>query len=179
MVWLRRGGAQYGKVTSNVCSKHTHSRHHLVSLNWIDCCIAALRLLSTLYKSISRCSSGLGLLPFSLLLQLLPWWQHIWSKAQWEQFSHCPYDVFALLVEHEDRCLQCQELSQELPAHSTGRAEVINVGSHTNSFERAQLVTLDYSGTESNALGASSDRVGSILDVCANDDGGFGRRRLV
>jgi hypothetical protein len=40
-------------------------------------------------------------------------------------------------------------------------------------------MTLDYSGTESDALGARSDWIGSILDVCANDDGGFGRRRLV
>lgn len=39
-------------------------------------------------------------------------------------------------------------------------------------------MALDHGSTKGYTLGASTDRVGRILDVCADDDSGFGGGRL-
>lgn len=40
-------------------------------------------------------------------------------------------------------------------------------------------MTLNHSGTECDALGAGTDRISGVLDVCALDSGGLGGGRLV
>lgn len=132
-----------------------------------------------MHDSDSESLCRLRLLFFPVLLQLLSWWQDVRSKAQGKQLAHGPHNVFAFLVEHEDGCLEVEELSKKLPTHSTRRAKIVDIGGDTNGFEGAEFMALNHSGTESYALSTSANGVGSILDVCAYDDGGFGRRRLV
>jgi hypothetical protein len=105
------------------------------------------------------------------LAQLLARRENIRSKAKRQQLAHGPYNVLALLVEHENRRLEPQKLAQKLPAHAAWRAKVGNVRRNTHGLECPESVALNHRRAQGHALGACPHRVCRILNVAARDDG--------